>query len=141
MKHFGRSNDSAKEIGTRFVFTLLPISIAYEVAHYASLLLLDGQRIISLISDPLGIGWNVFGTSPYLINRSIVNFGIFWNVQVILIVLGHVLAVYLTHIAALRSFADLKSALRSQYPIMVLMILYTVSSLWILSLPLSIIPE
>lgn len=59
-----------------------------------------------------------------------------WYSQVALIVAGHVIAVYLAHAVALRLHGDSKLARRSQYPILVLMILYTVSSLWIISQPI-----
>lgn len=56
--------------------------------------------------------------------------------QVALIVTGHVIAVYLAHAIALRSVWDPKRALRSQYPMLALMVLYTVLSLWIISQPI-----
>lgn len=49
---------------------------------------------------------------------------------------GHVIAVYLAHVVALRLLGDSRRVQRSQYPILVLMILYTVSSLWIISQPI-----
>ena len=41
----------------------MPIGLAYVVAHYFSLLAYEGQRIAYLVSDPLGTGANIFGTS------------------------------------------------------------------------------
>jgi hypothetical protein len=55
---------------------------------------------------------------------------------VALIVAGHVIAVYLAHVVALRFMRDPRRALRSQYPMLALMVLYTVSSLWIISQPI-----
>jgi len=46
-----------------FAHSLVPIAFAYSVAHYFSLLVLEGQGIISLISDPFGFGWDLFGTA------------------------------------------------------------------------------
>jgi hypothetical protein len=57
--------------------------------------------------------------------------------QVALIVGGHVFAVYLAHTAALRQMPDAERALRSQFPMVALMILYTVLGLWILSQPVA----
>jgi hypothetical protein len=48
---------------------------------------------------------------------------------------GHVIAVYLAHLVALRLLEDRQKALQSQLPMLALMILYTVFSLWILSQP------
>jgi hypothetical protein len=50
-------------------------------------------------------------------------------------VAGHVVAVYLAHAVALREAPDPKLALRGQLPMVALMVLYTVTSLWILSQP------
>ena len=49
---------------------------------------------------------------------------------------GHVVAVYLAHLISLRYFGSAGKALRSQLPMLALMILYTISSLWILSQPI-----
>jgi hypothetical protein len=59
-----------------------------------------------------------------------------WYSQVALIVSGHVVAVYLAHRISLRLFGDPHKALQSQAPMLVLILLYTISSLWILSQPI-----
>ena len=119
-----------------YVYSLVPIAIAYQVAHYYTYLLIQGQAIISHLSDPFGWGWNLFGTAGYEIRIGIVDAAFVWYSQVALIVAGHVVAVYLAHLISLRLFTDPKRALRSQLPMLALMILYTISSLWILSQPI-----
>ena len=42
--------------------SLLPIVLGYVVAHYATLLIVEGQRTAINFSDPLGRGWKVFGS-------------------------------------------------------------------------------
>ena len=44
---------------------LLPIAVGYLIAHYLTYLLVDGQRIVIAISDPLQNGSNLFGTAFY----------------------------------------------------------------------------
>jgi len=119
-----------------FAYSLVPIALAYQAAHYYTLLLTEGQNIIYLISDPFGWGWNLFGTSGYDPNAGIVGAAFVWYSQVALIVGGHVVAVYLAHAIALRTARSPKLALRSQLPMVALMVLYTVTSLWILSQPI-----
>ena len=123
-------------LATAYAYSLVPIAIAYQVAHYFTLLLIQGQAIIALISDPFGWGWDLFGTAGYQIDPGIVGAATVWYLQIALIVAGHVLAVYLAHLIALRSMPSSKQALRSQYPVLVLMIFYTVFSLWIISQPI-----
>jgi hypothetical protein len=100
------------------------------------LLLFNGQIAIVQISDPFGWGWDLFGTAGYQINNTVLGAAFVWYSQVALIVAGHVLAVYLAHAVARRLLGDSKRAQRSQYSILALMILYTVSSLWIISQPI-----
>ncbi len=119
-----------------FAFSLVPIAIAYHIAHYLSYLLVQGQYIIRLISDPFGWGWDLFGTRAYRINIGIVGARFGWYTAVITIIVGHVVAVYLAHIVAIRTLRDHALALRSQYPMLVLMVGYTVMSLWILAQPI-----
>ena len=119
-----------------YVFSPVPIAIAYQVAHYYTYLLIQGQAIIALLSDPFGWGWDLFGTADYRINVNIIGADTVWYSQIALIVAGHVVALYLAHVAALRLMRDPKLAMRSQYPMLALMILYTVFSLWLLSQPI-----
>lgn len=76
----------------RFVLTLVPIAVAYHLAHYLSFLLLAGQFIIPLASDPFGFGWDLFGTTLYRINIGIVDARFVWFMAVGAIVAGHVVA-------------------------------------------------
>jgi hypothetical protein len=124
------------ELGRRFVFTLLPISIAYHNAHYFSYLLNGGQLIIPLLSDPFGFGWNLLGTASYQPDIGLVGPLLQWSVAVGAIVVGHVIAVYLAHATALSTFRGRRRAMLSQMPIVILMVCYTMLSLWILSQPI-----
>lgn len=119
-----------------FVLTLVPIAIAYHVAHYFSLFFLGGQYFIPLLSDPLGRGWNLFGTAGYPIDIGLITPRLQWSVAVVAVVLGHVCAIYLSHVTALRLFTDRRAALRSQVAMVALMVAYTMLSLWILSQPI-----
>ena len=118
-----------------YVYSLVPIAIAYQVAHYYTFFLAQGRRIVHLVSDPFGWGWNLFATAGYGLNAVIIETNFVWYSQVALIVVGHVIAVYLAHLVALRLLEDRRRALLSQLPMLALMILYTVFSLWILSQP------
>jgi hypothetical protein len=93
--------------------------------------------VFPLISDPFGFGWNLFGTAQYKVNIAIVGAKFAWYTAVIAIVLGHIIAVYIAHLISLRTIQDHNSALRSQYPMLVLMVGYTMVSLWILAQPIA----
>ena len=116
-----------------FVLTLVPIAVAYHLAHYFSLLLTAGQFVIPLASDPLGRGWDLFGTAGYKVDLGIVSPYVFWYGAVALILAGHVIAVYLAHVEALRRLPG--RSLSTQLPMLALMVAYTTLSLWILAQP------
>jgi hypothetical protein len=132
----GRGTGGLRQYAAAFVYSLVPIAVAYQVAHYYTLLLVQGQGIIRHVSDPFGWGWDLFGTAGYNSDPGMVGAAFVWYSQVALIVAGHVVAVYLAHLVALRLFEDSGQALRSQFPMLALMILYTVFSLWIISQPI-----
>jgi len=125
---------SPKELAGRFVHSLVPIGLAYVVAHYFSLLAYEGQRIAYLISDPLGDGSNIFGTSSATVDYTWISATAIWYVQVAALVIGHVTGLVLAHERALVSFdGDSRMATRSQYWMLVVMIAFTSLGLWLLS--------
>jgi len=126
---------SAGRLARTFILTLLPIAVAYHVAHYLSFFLLAGQLLIPLASDPFGLGWDLLGTSLHRIDVGIVDARFIWYTAVTAVVLGHMFAVYLAHATATWIFGDARPAVRSQYPMLLLMVGYTMISLWILAQP------
>ncbi|MGH6898879.1 MAG: hypothetical protein ACREJ5_20415, partial [Geminicoccaceae bacterium] len=123
---------AAGAIARRFVFTLVPIAVAYHLAHYLSFLLIQGQYAIPLASDPLGRGWDLFGTAGYRVDITVVGARFAWYLAVIAIVVGHIVAVFLAHVQAVVTLPDRHPALRSQVPMTALMVAFTVISLSIL---------
>ncbi len=124
------------DMARAFVYSLIPIALAYHLAHFFSFLLVQGQLLIPLASDPFGAGWDLFGTVDYRVNIAVVNARIAWFVAVAAIVVGHIISVYLAHVIALRTFQRRAPALRSQFPMLALMVGYTMLSLWILAQPI-----
>ena len=96
----------------------------------------EGQIIIGRISDPFGFGWDLFGTAGYKVDLTIITTKFIWYFSVILIVIGHVMAVYLAHVEAMRHFDTRRQALMSQAPMLMLMVGYTMVSLWIIAQPI-----
>ena len=128
---------STREFARLFVLSLVPIAIGYHVAHYFSFLFVQGQRIIPLLSDPFGVGWNLWGTAAYQVDIGVIGARTTWYASVAAIVIGHVCAVYLAHVTALRALENRFAAVRSQYPMLILMVGYTMVSLWIIAQPIT----
>ena len=116
-----------------FLRSLLPIAFVYVVAHYVTNFLVTGQFAIPLLSDPLGRGWNLFGTADVVPDLTVISPNTTWYVQVGALVAGHVAGLAVAHDRAVTIFADRRDALRSQYAMLALMVLYTVGGLWVLS--------
>src|SRR6266704_4331543 len=123
-------------IARNFAFTLVPIAIAYHLAHYLVYLLTQGQYIVPLASDPFGYGWNLFGTAGYRVDIAVVGARFAWYAAVTSIVLGHIAAVYLADVRAHQILETRAAALRAQVPLTALMVVYTFISLSILSEPI-----
>ncbi|HUP91915.1 MAG TPA: hypothetical protein VM074_06670 [Solimonas sp.] len=132
-----RSTRPMRELALDFGYTLLPIALVYNLTHYATLLLSQGLKIVSLASDPFGWGWNLLGTAGLLRAPILPGMGLVWHTQVGLILLGHVLSVHAAHRVALRVFPTRGQALLSQLPMLALMVALTVAGLWILAQPLT----
>ena len=115
--------------------SVVPIAIGYAVAHYTTLLIVEGQRTAINFSDPLGLGWNVFGSAEMGVNSGVFNHAtLVAFIQLAAIVTGHVLGIVSAHeksLALLRP-AD---ALRGQWPMLVVMVFYTCSGLLLLFSP------
>jgi hypothetical protein len=121
------------ELAARFAHTLVPIALAYVVAHYFSLLAYQGQAMDYLVSDPLGRGDNLFGTATTGINYTWVTATGIWYVQVAALVLGHVAGLTLAHDRALATYSNPRAATRSQYWMLAVMVAFTSLGLWLLS--------
>ena len=106
----------------------MAILVGYDLAHYFSLLLLEGQAFTVLASDPYGEGWNLFGTAENAINWTLVSPGVVGWVQIVSIVVGHLVGVLVAHDRAGEAFEP-AVALRSQYPLLAVMVLYTMFGL------------
>ena len=121
------STDGPKELA----HSVVPIALGYHVAHYFSLLLLDGQLTWILASDPFQTGRDLFGTASNSVDLNAVSPDTIAGVQVASIVLGHVLGVVLAHDRAVRLCEPGRSR-TSQYPLLAVMVAFTVGGLALL---------
>jgi hypothetical protein len=124
---------SAGELARRFVGSLVPIALAYVVAHYFSLLAYQGQAVAYLASDPLGDGSNLLGTASSTIDYGVITSTGIWYVQVAALVLGHAAGLALAHDRALVLYRRPSEATRSQYWMLAVMVAFTSLGLWLLS--------
>ncbi len=119
-----------------FAPTLIPIAVGYHFAHSFTNLLVQGQSLVFLVSDPLGLGWNLFGTRDDTVDIAIMSTKTAWYLALGAIVAGHAVSVYLAHVTTERLLEPRPRALRALLPITLLIVLYTIISLQILAEPL-----
>jgi hypothetical protein len=115
----------------RYAATVIPIALGYTVAHYFSLLLLDGQTTWILASNPFGLpGVDLLGTFGNAVDLTAVGPDAIALVQVGAVVAGHVVGVTLAHERALLSARRARAS--DQLPLVVVMVLFTVGGLGLL---------
>jgi hypothetical protein len=124
---------SVERVRRGFVHSLVPIALVYVAAHYLTFLLFEGQGIVYLASDPLGRGWDLFGTATAAVDYGVISQNQTWYVQVALVVAGHVAALTLAHDRALVLYGQARAAARSQYAMLAIMVGFTTLALWLLA--------
>jgi len=136
--YFGNRKLDLKATVSAFALTLVPIALVYNAAHNYSYVVVQSQGLIPLLSDPLAKGWHLLpALAAYKPSFALAQASTVWFAQIILIVVGHVIAVYLSHLKAGEKFRTAQRALLSQYPMLLLMVMYTMTSLWILAQPIT----
>ncbi len=131
-----QAGETAAEVARRFALTLVPVAVAYSVAHNFSSLIEQGQNVVVLLSDPLGRQWNLLGTAGWHIRSELVDARVSWHVAIGMVVLGHVGGIWLAHRLALRDSASAAQAVRGSLALVVLMLLLTVLSLYVIAEPM-----
>lgn len=128
----GRGSLSAgQRVAFQFVPTILPIAVAYEIAH-------NYPFVLGNVGQSAGALWSFFGLGrgPTIELLGWVSVRTFWWSQVVLIVVGHLVAIIAAHYVALDRYESPRQARRAHIPFVALMIGYTVLSLWIISRPI-----
>ncbi|MEO6867514.1 MAG: hypothetical protein ABI200_05790 [Gaiellales bacterium] len=138
---FDRGPHARMRAAALFAPSLIPIALAYVVAHYFSFFVVQVQDLARYASDPFDRGWDLFHTSTLKIADLWIPTGTtVWLVEVFAIVTGHIAGLLLAHDRALECVerhADGKPnaarATLSQLPMLALMLTYTVAGLYFLS--------
>jgi hypothetical protein len=126
---------SLRKLRSGFAHTLIPIALAYLVAHYFSLFVFQEQaQFTYLLSDPLGTAsTDLFGTASGGIDFRVLSANAIWYVQVGALVIGHVIGLTLAHDRATAYWGDYRQAARSQYWMLAVMVAFTCFGLYLLS--------
>ncbi len=127
---------SGTELFKRQALSLLPIALFYHLAHNVMHLAREGGNIVSKLSDPFGVGENLFGLREVAVSW-VAPESALWVVQLGLIVFGHVLGVVVAHRIGHAVFSNRGLALRSLVPLLAVMVLVSVAGLWLTHLDMN----
>ena len=132
--HTVKGSPPVRELARSFAHTLIPIALAYLVAHYFSLFVYQEQaQFTYLLSDPLGDGSDLFGTASSGVDYGLIGANGVWYTQVGALIVGHVVALTLAHDRALAIYGDSRPAASSQYWMLAVMVGFTCLGLFLLS--------
>ena len=119
---------------------LLPVAVGYLVAHYLAYLLVDGQRIIAALNDPLLRGANLLPFDLGFWEPSLfVPTAVLWSVQLAAVVGGHIVGAWAGHAQMARDKGG--TTIAAQLPLAILMVALTSITLWSLGQAVLITPS
>ncbi|MCP4376582.1 MAG: hypothetical protein GY794_10475 [bacterium] len=133
----GAENVSTMKIFIQFSYSVLPIALFYHVAHNGMHLFMEGQNVIPLLSDPMGYGWDLFGTASWRNLPPILGKDIIWTTQVLLVIIGHVFGIIISQKTSRKLFGEGRLATVVQVPLLAAMIIFSFMSLWIMHLDMN----
>jgi hypothetical protein len=115
-----------------FAPSLLPIAAGYHLAHFLGYAISLAPGLLATLRQPL----TAFTTLPVGIVP-----GWFGSLQLLFVVVGHLVAVWVAHGRSFQLFTGRLQPLRSQYPFVLVMIAYTAVSMWIVAQPYTAPPS
>ncbi len=131
----GGNGSKLKTVFVGFSFAFLPIALSSHLAHNLVHFLEEGTAAIPVISDPFGWGWNLLGTAN-LIAEPLLQASSLHLLQMSLIAIGYIGAVYVGWRVARQTFGGQLRSLLGLAPMLVLMIAFAGINLWLLNLPM-----
>lgn len=117
---------SAETIGRWLVPSLLPIAAGYHIAHSLGYFISLVPALGAVSAGLVGIGL------PLQVAVLPAWFG---TLQLGFVVLGHLLAVWIAHALAMELFPGILRPIRSQYPYVIVMMVYTMTSAYVIGQP------
>jgi hypothetical protein len=118
-----------------FAFPLIPIALFYHVAHNVMHFFREAQFLVPRLSDPLGWGWDLFGTAKQTYNP-LLALDTIWVTQLVLVLVGHIFGVLVSERVARRLYPSKRDARWAQLPMLATMILFSLYSLWLIHQPM-----
>lgn len=115
----GEAGQAPKDIFCNFSFVMVPLGLLAWIAFSVPLVMVNGSYIISVVSDPMGYGWDLFGTANF-------PWSPLWpawipHLQGVLLGVGLLVALRVGYRYAARTWGEGAPALRAFAPLAVLL--------------------
>jgi len=124
---------------TQVSVAIIPIALAYHVAHYLTAFMVNIQYTVAALTDPLQNGRDLLNLGTFYVTTGFFNtqssVRTIWLSQAGVVVFGHVISLLLSHRIALKLWSNAKAASMSQIPLALFMVFYTLLGLWLLAAP------
>lgn len=108
-----------KKLFVRYSYAFVPLGLLAWIAFSVPLVMVNGSYIVSVISDPLGWGWNLFGTADFQWTPVLPD----WipTIQIVILMVGLVISLRSTYRVGRTLFARHAQVVRSLVPMSALL--------------------
>ena len=113
-----------KDLFIKYSYGFVPFGLLVWIAFSVPLIMINGSYIIAVISDPLGWGWNVFGTSHFPWQPLLPEWVPY--IQIVLLLTGLYYALISLYRVGRKIFSDRDDVVRSLIPMAILLSLLTI---------------
>lgn len=123
---------SAREVSLKQVFinhsyALVPMGLSVWMAFSFSFLFVNGSYALSIISDPFGWGWDLFGTKSYPWTPMLIELVPY--LQIVTLIVGLVFSIYIAYRIGRQLSASESQTIRGLVPIAAFLAVVTVAFL------------
>ncbi len=123
----------------RLAVCVIPIAVAYHMAHFLPSFMVEIQYALAAASDPWTVGADYLGLGTFYVTTGFFNtlesIRKIFLTQVVLIVSGHCISIICAHRTMMELLQSHKKAVFSQIPLAIFMVFYTFFGLWLLASP------
>ncbi len=125
----GQRDVSLKAVFVNLSYCLVPMGLAAWIAFSFGFLLPNGSYILHILSDPFGLGWDLFGTA----NVPWTPFATSWLVplQFATLLVGYVVSADFGYKLARQTYVEPAATRRGFVPLLVLLTAVTISFGWL----------
>ena len=124
-----------RKVFIQYAYAFLPVAFFYHLAHNVSHLNMEGLKIVPVLSDPFGRGWNLFGTAG-MKTATVLGMATVKDVQLAFILIGLAAGIFLAHRLSLRLYTDRSRAFRAMLPVAAAVLAYSYVNMLALILPM-----